>query len=401
MPTLMDIFAGGDEIVRFDPHRAAGRGRGRAGDRLCQSRVHAGQSGLPDPVRLHQGRAADQKRHRQDLLGKRGAQRARDLSRPAPRRWLRHIAAAPTSRLSSIPHTATPRLLHDVTIEAAPREREGPRGCGAAGGVRHQRHARTDRRERPIASMTCSAPQSQLIEQGFDKDQVKKLPSYIVAHTIEEIARDTVNEFDAAPGRGQPQHGQPADPGDRALRQARLRRRTTIRGSTASPPPARRATCLFRDGEPDVIEEDRIPFAAMTPVIVTHRFFGRSIADLVKDIQDIKTALLRGMLDNLYLHNNPRVEVSETHATDATLDDLLVSRPGGIVRVKQPGGVNWQDVPDITGSHLSGDAISGRDAGMAHGRDRGRARASIPTRCRTRSRPSRTRCSMPRKRRSS
>ena len=37
--------------------------------------------------------------------------------------------------------------------------------------------------------------QSQLIEQGFDKDQVKKLPSYIVAHTIEEIARDTVNEL--------------------------------------------------------------------------------------------------------------------------------------------------------------------------------------------------------------
>src|SRR5262249_15620558 len=35
---------------------------------------------------------------------------------------------------------------------------------------------------------------------------------------------------------------------------------------------------LLRDGEPDVVREDVIPFAAMTPVIVTHRFFGRSIA---------------------------------------------------------------------------------------------------------------------------
>ena len=57
----------------------------------------------------------------------------------------------------------------------------------------------------------------------------------------------------------------------------------------------------MRDGEPDVIEEDAIPFAAMTPVIVTHRFFGRSIADLVMDIQRIKTALLRALLDNVYI----------------------------------------------------------------------------------------------------
>jgi hypothetical protein len=55
-----------------------------------------------------------------------------------------------------------------------------------------------------------------------------------------------------------------------------------------------------------------MPFAAMTPVIVTHRFFGRSIADLVMDIQRIKTALLRATLDNAYLANNPRVEVAET-----------------------------------------------------------------------------------------
>ena len=68
------------------------------------------------------------------------------------------------------------------------------------------------------------------------------------------------------------------------------------------------------------------------------------------DIQRIKTALLRGMLDNLYLHNNPRVEVSEAHASETTLDDLLVSRPGGIVRTRQPGGLNWQEVPDITAS---------------------------------------------------
>jgi hypothetical protein len=104
---------------------------------------------------------------------------------------------------------------------------------------------------------------------------------------------------------------------------------------------------LKKDGKPDIEPVDVMPFAAMTPVIVTHRFFGRSIADLVMDIQRIKTALLRAMLDNAYLANNPRVEVAEQFAGPDTLDDLLVSRPGGIVRTKQPGGLTWQVVPSI------------------------------------------------------
>ena len=89
----------------------------------------------------------------------------------------------------------------------------------------------------------------------------------------------------------------------------------------------------------------------MTPIIMTHRFFGRSIADVVMEIQRIKTALLRAVLDNAYLANNARVEVAESHASENTLDDLLISRPGGIVRVKQPGGVNYQQVPTI-GQHI-------------------------------------------------
>jgi hypothetical protein len=67
-------------------------------------------------------------------------------------------------------------------------------------------------------------------------------------------------------------------------------------------------------------------------------------------LQREKTALKRAALDNLYLHNNPRVEVSEANAGPNTLDDLLVSRPGGVVRTKTPGGLNWQVVPDITSS---------------------------------------------------
>jgi hypothetical protein len=107
---------------------------------------------------------------------------------------------------------------------------------------------------------------------------------------------------------------------------------------------------LRRGGRECITPFDAIPFATTTPVPITHRFFGRSIADLVMPLQREKTALKRGALDNLYLHNNPRVEVAESNAGPNTLDDLLVSRPGGVVRTKTAGGLNWQVVPDITSS---------------------------------------------------
>ena len=76
-------------------------------------------------------------------------------------------------------------------------------------------------------------------------------------------------------------------------------------------------------------EAEIIPFAAITPVIMPHRHVGRSIADLVMDIQLIKSTLQRGQLDGMYLALNPRHFLSDR----VNLDDFLVSRPGGAVRV--------------------------------------------------------------------
>jgi len=80
----------------------------------------------------------------------------------------------------------------------------------------------------------------------------------------------------------------------------------------------------------DIDEVDRIPFVAASPVVLTHKFYGMSLADLVSDIQEIRTVLMRGILDNMYLANNVRMGVNE----NVNLDDLLTSRPGGVVRTK-------------------------------------------------------------------
>lgn len=89
----------------------------------------------------------------------------------------------------------------------------------------------------------------------------------------------------------------------------------------------------------DIEEVDRIPFVTASPNIITHKFYGLSIADLTMDIQQIQTILNRQILDNTYLANNGQTAVN----TDfVNLDDLLTKRPGGVVRYE--GSQPWNSV---------------------------------------------------------
>jgi hypothetical protein len=91
-------------------------------------------------------------------------------------------------------------------------------------------------------------------------------------------------------------------------------------------------------------EIDMIPFSAICPMPIPHKFYGMSIADTVKDIQLIKSTIMRNLLDNMYLTNNARYAVL---AGQVELDDLLTSRPGGIVRMRAPGAVTALPTPQI------------------------------------------------------
>lgn len=78
------------------------------------------------------------------------------------------------------------------------------------------------------------------------------------------------------------------------------------------------------------------PLHSTTPIPQPHTLVGLSLADLVSDLQLIKTTLWRQTLDNLYLSNNPRMYVNENAVTENTYDDLLTSRPGALVRGNGP-----------------------------------------------------------------
>ena len=96
----------------------------------------------------------------------------------------------------------------------------------------------------------------------------------------------------------------------------------------------------------DNIEIDSIPFSTICPLPIPHKFHGMSVADTVKDIQLIKSTIVRNILDNMYLTNNARYAVL---AGQVELDDLLSSKPGGIVRMRSPNAVMPLPTPQISG----------------------------------------------------
>jgi len=166
---------------------------------------------------------------------------------------------------------------------------------------------------------------SELIELGYDQDLVDRLPG----SEDDDPTGERRERFALEDDRDRTV----ADGPNRAMREIWItecylkcdwdgdglaeRRKVTVAGSGQE----------ILDNEP---WDGPLPFVSLTPIPMPHRFFGLSVADLVMDLQLIKSTILRQILDNLYLSNNGRHIISD----QVNLDDLLTSRPGGIVRLK-------------------------------------------------------------------
>ena len=95
---------------------------------------------------------------------------------------------------------------------------------------------------------------------------------------------------------------------------------------------------------------DEVPFAVFEVDPEPHTFFGRSIADLVMDDQDAATSILRGVLDNVAMTNNPRIGIVDGAVN---IDDVLNNEIGAIVRMRQAGAIQDLSVPFAAGQTLS------------------------------------------------
>ena len=92
-----------------------------------------------------------------------------------------------------------------------------------------------------------------------------------------------------------------------------------------------------------------LPFVTLSAIPTPHEFCGVSIFERLKQVQDVKTSVLRTTLDGMYYQNHKRTVVVEGQIN---LDDMLVNRPGSIIRAKSPNAIQ-----ELGGQFFSGEAL--------------------------------------------
>jgi len=113
-------------------------------------------------------------------------------------------------------------------------------------------------------------------------------------------------------------------------------------------------------------ETDHIPIVALSPYRIPHKHIGLSQVDLVKDLQLVKSTLMRQTLDNLYKVNNPRQVIKRG---GVNLDDLLSDVPGHPIRVDDVGNIQNEPIQPVINHSIAAiqfiDEIKERRTGVS------------------------------------
>ncbi len=189
--------------------------------------------------------------------------------------------------------------------------------------------------ESPFVAHRRLMTRSELIALGYDKKIVDGLPSYDdLQFTPERVARFSQGE--------QPDEDTSLDPAMQTVEVFDC----YIRIDENEDGIAELRRIVYAGSEIlDDDECDYVPFHALCPIPIPHKFFGQSLADRTMDIQLIKSTVTRQMLDNLYLTNNARVGIVDGQVN---IDDVLNATPGGIIRMKNPNAMVPIQVPSMT-----------------------------------------------------
>lgn len=92
-------------------------------------------------------------------------------------------------------------------------------------------------------------------------------------------------------------------------------------------------------------EWDCVPYADINAHRIAHKFFGMSIYDKIKDIQDIRSALTRQIMDNIYRQNTGRWAVVDGQVN---IEDLISNTQSGVVRMRSLNAVAPMVTPALT-----------------------------------------------------
>ena len=181
---------------------------------------------------------------------------------------------------------------------------------------------------------------SDLIEAGFDKEIVDSLPT-----ESEEFCESKNYRFSMQGENVAPYGGNSKDPSMYTYDVSECYMRMDLDGDGIAE--RVKITVAGFDNPTHILDIEEVeewPFISATAILMSHKLFGLSVYDRLKEIQEQKTAIWRNILDNMYLKNNQRTIAVEGMVN---LDDLLISRPGGIIRAKRTDAVAPYVTPDL------------------------------------------------------
>lgn len=180
---------------------------------------------------------------------------------------------------------------------------------------------------------------SDLVDMGFDKDQVYALPSY------SGLPLDRRGNDDRDGWEPDPESTAALQPVQLFEEYARI----DLDGDGVA-----ERVKVFRvedeilrwqeGGEYAIEVVDEQPFSVFCPFPRPHRLVGYSLADKVMDIQLARSTVARQLFDGMYQANMPRPVVETRGMDENTIDDLLSPIAGAPIRVATAGAV----VPYVT-----------------------------------------------------
>jgi len=326
-PSLMKVFASGDEVCRFDPRGPEDIQQAEQETEYCNYILNQKNNGF---LILHDW-------FHDALLQRTGYVMVQyETEKVADKATYRGLSDDEFALLMQgkpevLEHTAYPGpvgIQHDITVRKVEEY-----GCTKITNIAPER-------------VKISADWPDLDLQGcpfvevIDRPTISELRQQ--GYTVDDKISDSASGADDDLERGQEEWAEDDQEADPATRRVKVRyvwirydedgdgiaelRKVVVIGTT-----------ILENEETDIT-----PIAAITPTRIPHEHYGLSIDDVVSDLQEIRTALTRGFLDNMYLANNGRYAID---ANVVNLDDMLVSRPGGVVRVNGP--VNGAMLPMV------------------------------------------------------
>jgi len=170
---------------------------------------------------------------------------------------------------------------------------------------------------------------SELVDMGFDREQVYSLPVYSrLPDGRNDDRYDPDPESTAALQQVQlwEEYARIDIDGDGIAERVKVFR-------------VDREILRWQDGELAIETVDEQPFSVFCPFPRPHRLVGYSLADKVMDIQLARSTIARQLLDGMYNANMPRPVVSERGSNENTIDDLLSPIPGAPIRVADASAI--------------------------------------------------------------